>query len=613
MANEADLDEARRAQLADRLDRTRDQMTEMGVDVMLIRSTDRYLNEYVPADESTRVWLTGFTGSTGDALITHDRAFLAVDGRYWLRAEAEIDLARWEILRVKLGSGIEEALVERLGNLARETDGTKLRIGYEPDKLTPKILTRLESAVPGATWKPLFPSPVEKARGSERPVPREPGIRTIDEARAGRTVTEKLGEVASALEALGAEAILVQRLDEIMWLANLRGSEMPYQATFKCIALATPERLFLGIDPSKVPGPVRRAREAVLFVPEAELWTLVGKKAKRKRVAFDAENNTLEARMKLTKAGAEIIEVSAPLQALRARKNPAELASMQEAFRRADTVVAGAIEWVCAAVDAGDRVTEASFAEEVTRRFMEAGATGLAFKVISAAGKNAAQIHYGEPNKRRVLKPGEILLLDTGAYFQDGYATDLTRTFLLGGKKQGATDEQRRLYTLVLRAAITGMRALIPEGTRGAQLDALVRAPLWAEGLDYNHGTGHGVGINVHEMPPRVAPSSLTPLEVGQVFSIEPGVYLPSFGGIRIENLCTLEPATAVPGFMQVKPLTFSPLDERLIDPKRLTTEEKSFVKWFQKQHEAAKGPTPQGRARARKTTSRKKAARRPR
>jgi Xaa-Pro aminopeptidase len=177
-----------------------------------------------------------------------------------------------------------------------------------------------------------------------------------------------------------------------------------------------------------------------------------------------------------------------------------------------------------------------------------------------------------------VLKRGELMLLDTGAYFAEGYATDLTRTFLLDDGRAKGNAEQRRLYTLVLKAAVAGMRAAFPRGTTGAALDAIVRAPLWAAGLNYNHGTGHGVGINVHEFPPRVAPGANASLEEGHVFSIEPGVYLPKFGGIRIENLCTVEAAPKMDGFLRVKPLTFSPLDKRLIDTRLLVPDEKAWL-----------------------------------
>jgi Xaa-Pro aminopeptidase len=249
-----------------------------------------------------------------------------------------------------------------------------------------------------------------------------------------------------------------------------------------------------------------------------------------------------------------------------------------------------ASDWLCEQV-AGKKkkVTEYDFAQKVSELFTEAGATGLSFKVISAAGKNGAIIHYGDPSQSRTIKKGELMLLDTGAYFYEGYATDLTRTFLVDGPAGKADAKTKYYYTLVLKAAIAGMRAVLPEGANGAALDAIVRAPLWAEGLNYNHGTGHGVGINVHEFPPRISPMGASQLEEGYVFSIEPGIYLPQFGGVRIENLCTVEKAPKMPGFIRIRPLTFAPLDKRLIEAKMLSADEKAWLTEYEKQSKQKK------------------------
>lgn len=559
-----------------RLEQIRGRMAKAKVDALLVRSTDRFLNEYVPREQSSRIWATGFTGSMGEALITADAAYLAVDGRYWLQARQEVSEA-WTILEVQMGSGIDQAIADQIAAL-QAGRRKALRIGFDPERLTPRTLQRLELAAPKASFQPLSPSPVGAARG-EGPASRAPGVRAVDEARLGRTVGEKLALVAPVLEQAGADALLLQRLDEIMWMSNLRGTQLPFQATFEALALVTKKKLFLGCEPSAISDEIRKARPDIQFVSEEALWAKLGQRGAR-RVGLDVDNNTMAAQLQVEASGAELVPVAAPLQPIRARKTPEELASMQDAFRKADEVVEAVIAWTQARVDAGERVTEAAFAEEVERRFFEAGATGLSFNVIAAAGKNGAHIHYGTPNPRRALKPGELMLLDTGAYFEEGFATDLTRTFLVGGRKQKPTDEQKRRFTLVLKGAIAGMQAVLPLGSRGVQLDALVRAPIWAAGLDFNHGTGHGVGVNVHEFPPRVGPSSMSVLEPGHVFSIEPGLYDERFGGIRIENLCTLEEGPA-PGFMRVVPLTFSPLDERLIDKRALTAEEKAFLTSF--------------------------------
>lgn len=566
--------------LAERLAAVRAEMKSDGVDVLLVRSTDRFLNEYVPLADSTRAWLSGFTGSAGEVIVTPARMYLAVDGRYWLQAEQSMDAAHVEVLRVPLGSSIDETIAKTLETLRDDAKPKKLVVGFEPDRLTSATLDGLKSKLGAKTeWVPLSPSPVERARGPQRAERPDAGLRAIDEASVGRTVKEKLDELGAKLAAADADALLVQRLDDIAYLANLRGTELPYQATFKSIAFATKDTLFVGVeDVARVPEAIAKARPELTFVPESELWSLVGARKKRRRIGFDRATCTEHARLMIEATGAKLVTMESPVGPMKAKKNAKELDVMVGAFRKADAVVDQAARWLCGEVVRGRRVTEADFADEVQALFTQSGATGLSFRVISAAGKNGAIIHYSDPSPRRVVKRGELMLLDTGAYYEEGYATDLTRTFLVDAPRAKGTDEQRYYYTAVLRSAIAGMSAIVPDGARGGQLDAITRAPLWAEGLTYNHGTGHGVGINVHEFPPRIGPNALGPLEEGFVFSIEPGVYLPSFGGIRIENLCTLEKAPKKPGFLRVVPLTFSPLDARLIDKSMLSVAERAWL-----------------------------------
>ena len=606
--------------IADRLAAVRQKIQRAGVDILIVQSTDAFLNEYVPTEESARVWISGFTGSMGDVVITAREAYVVVDGRYWIQAEKETDSELYQVVRVPHGTGIETAVIELVKQLAKQRRGRRpARVGFETDRTTPRSVARLRGALEnGVSLHSLYPSPVEAARGDERPEASPLGLRLVDEASVGMTVADKLEKVGEWLAVQDADALLVQRLDDIAYLANLRGTQLPYQATFKAVALATPATLLVGIDANQVSNTIQVERPDVSFVSVEDLWAWV--QDGDKRIAFDPDHNTEYARMTIAEGGSPI-EAKSPIAVMKAQKTSAELKSMKTAFRRADQVVHAAIQWACREVHAGRRVTEASFADRVHATFQAHGAVGLSFKVISAAGKNGAIIHYSQPSSRRALKEGELMLLDTGAYFAEGYATDLTRTFLVGSAKTKATDQQRRYYTLVLKASIAGMRAVFPEGTMGSQVDAMVRAPLWAAGLNYAHGTGHGVGVNVHEAPPRIGPSSDTPLEPGHVFSIEPGVYLPKFGGVRIENLCTVEPVPDLPGFLRVVPLTFSPLDKRLIEPRLLDASEKAWLRAYQSHFKPAaitvnapparvsKG---RGRVRAGRTV-RRKAARRPR
>jgi Xaa-Pro aminopeptidase len=562
----------------DRLVALRARMKSEGLDLYVVRGTDRFLNEYVPTAESTRVWLSGFTGSAGDALVGLEGAWMFVDGRYDLQATKELDPGDWTVVKVPLGTPIERALADEC--VAQHRQGG-IRVGYEPDRFSLDLLARFESWC-GEGKVVLVPSErslVELTRGEIRES--RGSVRAVNEEAVGRTVKQKIDAAAEWLRYESASAIVVQRLDEIAYITNLRGDELPFQATFRSVALVTPSEIVLAVDASKVPSDVRSARPAIRFVDENALFDEVKKLGAKAVIAMDPAGTTQSMRLHLENAGATVVSAASPFTAMKAKKTPAELRAMREAFKRADRVVADAQRWLIDRVLGGERITEVDFARQVEQLFMDSGAVGLSFKVISACGANAAMAHH-RPDPERVIGRGEMMLLDTGAYYAEGYATDLTRTFFVGGSNDQPTAEMKRWFTLTLKSAFAGMTARIPRGANGAQLDGICRAPLWAEGLDYSHGTGHGVGINVHEAPPRVASVSLLKFEEGHVFSIEPGVYVAGRGGVRIENLCTVVP-DADPNFLRVESMTFSPLDRRLIDLSMLDERERAYLAEFER------------------------------
>ncbi len=564
-----------------RLAAVRERMRARGLDALVVRGTDEYLSEYVPEGESTRVWLTGFTGSLGDALVTLDGAWLFVDGRYHVQADRELDTTCWTAVKNPLGTSNESACVAKLAELAAASPAP-LAVGYEPLRFSVNGWDALQREAAGASlrWVPVRPSPVLEARGALPPTITGSGaLRCVDEAAMGRTVAEKVALVAAWLAPRKAAALLVTKLDELAWLANLRGDEMPYQATFRGSAVVTPDALHLCVHVAPVTDAVRAARPGVRFIDAAAFDALLAS-FRGARVALDPASAPVGLRDRLVEAGVDVLATASPVVAAKARKTPAELEAMTRALGRADAVVEGAQAWLGERVAAGERVTEAGFAAQVERMFRAAGAVGLSFKVIAAYGANGASVHH-PPSDEAVVRPGDLMLLDTGCYFNEGFATDLTRTFFVGAPGVEPTAAQRRLYTLVLKSAIAGMTAKVPRGVAGAQLDGITRRPLWREGLDYAHGTGHGVGINVHEAPPSIAKTATTSLEPGHVFSIEPGLYLEGIGGVRIENLCTVREADGAPGWLQVVPLTFARLDERLIDAALLDADETAFVRWY--------------------------------
>ncbi|MEM1025541.1 MAG: M24 family metallopeptidase [Myxococcota bacterium] len=556
----------------DRLAKVRAQMASQGIDLLWVRSTDPWLNEYVPTEDALRAWLTGFSGSMGEAVVGPKQAWLIVDGRYWGQAEDETD-DQWTIVK----AGGSQSLEAHVHDVLREAQGQ--RVGLGAARTTLCALRTLRDRLPDREVVALDPDLVERARGPALD-PRTPAeFRTVSKERLGLSSKQRLERLWREL-ALEVEGWLVQPLDDIAYLTGIRAREMPHQATFRAWAIAWRDEIWVATPDGRGPEPdgVR------VMSDEALLGALTDRAGSR--IGHDPGRCTVAHRQRLDDAGCVLVPADDPLPELKTRKTPEELACMKEALARADRVLHGTILWVQTEIRSGRRVSEADVAQRIEDAFLEEGASNLSFRVIAGAGEHSAIIHYGTPDPERWLRPGELMLIDNGGHFHEGLATDMTRTFLVGDGVPSA--EQRRRFTAVLRGAMAGMRARLPEGATAAQLDGIVRAPIWEAGGDYAHGTGHGVGINVHEFPPRLSAASSDVLCPGQVFSIEPGWYDPEVGGIRIENLCTLVPSPTHPGFNEVEPLTFCPLDERLVDPTALTDADRSWLARYRRRFEDA-------------------------
>jgi len=546
----------------DRLAKVRAEMEAAEVDLLWVRSTDPWLNEYVPPEDALRAWLTGFSGSMGEAVVAQDQAWLIVDGRYWTQAEDETD-DQWTVVKAE-GS---QSLDRHVRQVLEAAPGRRIGVGAE--RTTLALLADFEAALPDRSFVPLRPDLVQRARGPAGTHRDPPGFRTVDPVRLGRSPRERLAQLWSALT-VEADAWLVQPLDDIAYLTGVRALEMPHQATFRGWALAWPDEIWVA-----TPGGEGPPVEGVRFMTDEALVAALAEGGAQ-QIGHDPARCTVAHRDRLQASGCLLVPGTDPLPGLKTVKTPEELMRMREALQKADRVLHGAIDWVQAELRRGGPVSEADVARQIEARFEAEGATNLSFRVIAGAGEHSAIIHYGTPDPERWLRPGELMLIDNGGHFHEGLATDMTRTFLVGDGSP--TPEQRRRFTAVLRGAMAGMRARLPQGATAAQLDGIVRAPIWEAGGDYPHGTGHGVGINVHEFPPRLSGGSSDVLQVGQVFSIEPGWYDPEVGGIRIENLCTLVPDPVHAGFNRVEPLTFCPLDERLVDPTALTDAERAWL-----------------------------------
>ncbi len=560
--------------VARNLDAARRWMVEEGLDLLVVTSADRYLNEYTPLEDNHRYLLSGFTGSTALLLVrAEDRARLYVDGRYHLQADGEVDAALVDVVKVAFGTSIQQALMDDLkaGGVA----------GCEGDRMSQSFRQSLEKAA--ATLRVFAGGELRAALGKEALVQTKP-LRPIPEsladggppARLARTFEEwPHGE--DALLYLGA-------LDDIAWLTGARGYHFPYQSSFASEALVQPRAICVRVDPPVLAaGPP--VAEAVEWTAD-DMETLLARDAWSdvRRFVYDPAHTTAAVveTVKRLRPDWERVAMTSPALEAKARKSPVELQHMAEIHRRSSKVVARCVRWAREKVGGGARVSEVEFHDRANRFYEEAGAVDLSFHTIAAIGSDSAIIHFSDPSPEVVAEPADLMLLDSGALYEAGYATDITRTFLAGGRSSQASPKQKEIYTLVLKGLLAAQNAVFPEGTPGAFLDALARRPLFEAGWNYAHGTGHGVGIHVHEPGVGISPTTALPMKANQVSSIEPGIYVEGFGGVRLENIVVFEPLDDPKGFLRCRPLVLVGFDPCLIDWERLDAEERRWLEEYE-------------------------------
>ncbi|MBI4081612.1 MAG: aminopeptidase P family protein [Candidatus Lambdaproteobacteria bacterium] len=558
-------------------------MGEQGLDYLLVPSADEHQNEYVPAHRQRRAAVTGFTGSAGDAAIGIEDAHLFVDSRYHLQAEQEVEPSVFHVHKV--GAADEIELVEWLRRLAK--DERTLRIGFDPFVTALSAHERLATAVNGTSTKlvPLEQNPVDQV-WSDRPVPPRGAVYALPADVTGEPAAEKLARVRAAMGEQRVTALVLTRLDEVAWLTNLRGSDIPYNPVFEAYLIVEPALATCFTD-NPLPAAVRQALAgAVAFAPYAEFGArleALAREARRQggRLWLDSQGTSYGTRLLADPADVRDAAPN-PVVRLKATKNAVEIACSREGHVRAGLAKVRSFARLAALLAEGARITEAGYAALLEAEYArEEGYADLSFATIAAYGANGAIVHYGTPSAEVALAAGGLLLVDSGIQIR-GATTDDTRTIALGEPSA----PQRARYTDVLRGHIRLAMQVFPEGTTGQHLDALARSALWNEGLDFGHGTGHGVGafLNVHEGPHGITPRSAVPLEPGMIVSNEPGYYLPGWGGIRLENLYVVEEAAGLPPhpagrrWLRFSALTMIPFDRRLIDWPRLSREEAAWL-----------------------------------
>jgi Xaa-Pro aminopeptidase len=580
------------------------------LDAYLIPSADEHLNEYLPEVKQRRRWISGFTGSAGDFLVGQKQAWLFVDSRYYEQAGLETDANLIQISKVGLeGQKTLEETLEILGQAAEQTDGS-FRLGYDPFTVSVNQFRDLSNQLEpcGVKWVAIAENLVDQVRAQsswnrgengeanngevEKVAYASSKVFSVPDRLAGEAIAKKLERVRQQMAKLRTDVLPITKLDQIAWLLNLRGWDIPYNPVFIAYVIITKTQAFLFTNLNRIDPALQEQLESHLFLCTYEQYpaTLRSLLSPLIRVLLDPKHTTMGTYQMLYdqtgKAHCKISEVANPIEGMKARKNATEVEQMQRANLKASRAKTRTIQWIGEQMADGCRLTEADVAATVEKFYAEeADFQGLSFNTIAGTGANSSIVHYGTPSPEQALQPGDLLLLDSGAQYASG-TTDDTRTIAIGTP----TPEQIECYTEVLKAHINCAMQKFPKGTTGAQLDGITRSPLWHLGLDYGHGTGHGVGafLNVHEGPNGISKRISEPLEPGMVTSIEPGFYKPGWGGIRLENLYVVkemsqekpgnETDTAPMPWYCFEPLTYIPFDNRLIDVARLDSRQREWL-----------------------------------
>ena len=572
-------DRGERGESAPRVAALRAELARRGIDGFIVPRADRYQNEYVPPSAERLAWLTGFTGSAGVAIVLADRAAIFVDGRYQVQVNEEVDGAVFAI----------EHLVERPPAAWIEATlkpGQKL--GYSPWLHTVDGAEQLAKAcaAAGASLVPVAGNPID-AIWSGRPAP-PLGAVVLHELRyAGEEPQQKIARIRAEMHKFGADALVVSDPHAVCWLFNIRGSDIPHTPVVLAFAIVPNEgRPSLYVDARKLGNEVRDRLEqtAAIRSPGDFEVDLAAFGAEKRAVRLDPASCPEAIARLVADNGGKILRGGDPIAPMKAVKNSAEIAGARAAQQRDGVAVTRFLAWFdCEAP--GGRLTEIDAVEALESFRRDTGLLkDVSFPTISGAGPDGAIVHYRVTRRsNRRIAPGEVFLIDSGGQYEDG-TTDITRTVAVGAPEE----DVRRTFTLVLKGHIAIARAVLPDGTTGAQLDTLARQFLWRAGLDFDHGTGHGVGsyLSVHEGPARIAKLGSFPLKRGMILSNEPGYYRTGAYGIRIENLVLVSEAEAVAGAEKplnaFETLTLAPIDRRLVEPAMLTDEE---IAWLDAYH----------------------------
>jgi Xaa-Pro aminopeptidase len=565
--------------LAARLSAFREELARRNLAGFVVPRADQQQNEYVPPSEERLAWLTGFTGSAGQAVVLAQAAAVFVDGRYTLQAAKQVDRKAWSIEPLA-DPPPEDWLAKHLA--------AGDRLGFDPWLHTSAAAERFAAACAkaGAELVAVDSNPLDSV-WTERPPPPLGPVAIHGPQFSGEAEAEKLKRIRLEVTKLGVEALVLSDSHAVAWTFNIRGADVAHTPLPLSYALVPKDgRPTVFIDHRKLSNSARDHLEqsADVAEPDALTPTLTALARTGAAIALDSATAADALSRQIAAAGGKPVRGADPVSLLKAVKNATEIEGARTAHRRDAVALARFLAWIDREAPSG-ALTEIDTVEALESFRRDTGALkDVSFPTIAGTGANGAIVHYRVTRKsNRRIAPGDLLLIDSGAQYQDG-TTDVTRTIAIG---QPSLEMQDR-FTRVLRGHIAIARALFPDGTTGAQLDTLARQYLWQAGLDFEHGTGHGVGsyLSVHEGPARISKLGATPLRRGMILSNEPGYYKTDAFGIRIENLELVVGADVTGSEKPVnafETLTLAPIDRRLVDLNMLSGDE---LAWLNDYHE---------------------------
>lgn len=564
----------------ERLQALREEMGKRNFAAYIVPTEDFHGSEYVGAHFKAREYLSGFTGSAGTLLVLKESAALWTDGRYFLQAEAQLKDSGITLMK----SGEQD--VPTLAEYLVKTLAKGARVGFDGRTVTGAFVEKLQSKTAEKQFTFRGKEDLADLVWKERPPLSAEPVWELPAAYAGMTREEKLSKVREKMAEEGADALLVTDLTESAWLLNLRGSDVKNTPVFLAFMLLTKTRALLCAQKAAFSETVCKelAEVGVSLLPYESIADLVAALPPGQRLLVD-ETKVSYRLLKAVSKGVERINRPSPIALMKAVKTEREIAHMRSAHVKDGGAVTKFLYWLKSRA-AQEEITEISAAARLEEfRKEREGYLGPSFDPIVAYGAHGAIVHYeATPETDIKIEPKGFCLVDTGGHYSEG-TTDVTRTIALGK----LTAEEKRAYTLVLKGHLRLMAAKFPEGVSGRNLDAIARGPLWEQGLDYRHGTGHGVGylLSVHEGPQNIrwkaGMDKAVPLAVGMIFSNEPGYYEEGKFGIRHENLMLviMGEKTAYGQFLQLEPLTMAPFDREAIEVSLLTKEELGLLNTY--------------------------------